>query len=361
MRVLLVNDRPPGPTGGAEVHVGRLAEALGADGDDVDVVFPPAARVGAAKVLDAWDPSARRRLRLRIDGFRPDVVHYHNVLDELSTSVLGLGPPSVLTVHDSRLVGLRIGLDDGRPAWVPMVALRDAKNRLARVRLKAHVDATIAPSTQLADALTALQFPDVRTIPNFATLRPATPPGRDLLFVGTLSTHKGPHVLFDAFRAVAEQHGDCNLRLVGDGPLRQRLEELAVVHGISHRVIFEGRRTEDEIADLLRAAAVVVVPSLGAEGGGPTLVVIEAMCSGRPVVVTDRPGVREGVDSTVGRVVAAGDATALADAVGALLADRSDLESKATSALCRARERWAPAVVVPRIRTVYEDVIRASR
>ena len=361
MRVLLVNDRPPGPTGGAEVHVGRLAEGLRVAGDDVEVVFATGTRVGPAKVLDVWDPGARRRLRQRIDAFRPDVVHYHNVLDELSTSVVGLGPPSVLTVHDSRLAGLRIGLDDGRPGWIPMVALRDGKNRLARARLKTHVDATIAPSAQLADALTALRFPDVRAIPNFATPRPATPPGHDILFVGALRTHKGPHVLLEAFGAVAEQHGDCHLRLVGDGPLRPRLEQLADARGLSDRVSFEGRRTEDEIAGLLRAAALVVVPSLGAEGGGPTLVVIEAMCSARPVVVTDRPGVREGVDSAVGEVVAAGDPTALGSAISALLGDRSDLQARATSALCRAHEHWTPAVVVPRIRSVYEDAIRAAR
>lgn len=361
MRVLLVNDCPPGPTGGAEVHVGRLADALRSVGDDVDVTFPDRTRSGLASVLDVWDPASRRRLRERIDTYRPDVVHYHNVLDELSTSVVGLGPPSVLTVHDPRIVGIRFGLDDGRPGWLPIVALRDAKNRLARSRLRANVHATIAPSAELADALSAAGFPSVSAIPNFATPHALRPLGRDVVFVGALSPHKGPHVLLEAFHDVAGRHTGCTLRFVGDGPYRPVLAAQADLLGIAERVVFEGRCGEQEMVRILGSAAVVIAPSLGVEGGGPPLVVIEAMCSGRPVIVTDRPGVREGVDDTVGAIVAAGDVGALARALGALLDDRGALEARGTAALRRAHERWAPGVVVPRIRAVYAGAIDAAR
>ncbi|MCW2776689.1 MAG: hypothetical protein JWN17_414, partial [Frankiales bacterium] len=62
---------------------------------------------GVGRLLDLWDPTARRLLRDRTARERPDVVHLHNVVRELSPSVLGAtgGVPVVLTVHDLRVLG----------------------------------------------------------------------------------------------------------------------------------------------------------------------------------------------------------------------------------------------------------------
>jgi glycosyltransferase involved in cell wall biosynthesis len=354
MRVLLVNDHPPGPKGGAEVHVGRLREALTDAGDAVELFAAGEPHRGVARVLDLWDPAARRRLRSLIEDFQPDVVHYHNILDELSTSVLGLGPPSVLTVHDPRVVGVRFGLDHGRSGLSPAVARRDAKNRLGRARLRRNVRATIAPSAGLADRLEAAGFPDVHHIPNFAPLAPGGPPGDEVVFVGQLSEHKGPSVLLAAFTQIADRHLGARLRLVGDGPLRGALRAAADASGLGARVHLDGAVAPAEVADALGAAALVVVPSLGVEGGGPTLAVIEAMAAGRAVVVSDRPGVTEGVDDEVGAIVPAGDVPALARTLDELLGDRGGLERRGAAARLRARTRWSAEATIPLVRSVYQ-------
>jgi glycosyltransferase involved in cell wall biosynthesis len=361
MRILLVNDHAPGPTGGAEVHVGRLRDALSADGDDVDVFAADHAHRGLGRALDLWDPTARRRLRERITAFAPDVVHYHNILNELSTSVLGLGVPSVLTVHDPRVLGIRFGLDHGRSGLRPTVALRDVKSRLARSRLRRSADSTIAPSSELADALERAGFPDVHHVPNFATPFDAGPPGTDIVFVGYLGEHKGPHLALSAFAAIADRHPTTRLRFVGEGPMRGRLLASADATGLGARVVMEGLRAPDEVAATLRSAALVTMPSLGVEGGGPTLAVIEAMCSGRPVVVSDRPGVREGVDDEVGAVVPAGDIEALASVIDRLLSDRAGLCRRGDAARDRARAMWSPEVAIPRIKAVYRGVTSGAR
>ncbi len=360
MRILLVNDHPPGPSGGAEVHVGRLQEALADAGDAVELFVAAEVHRGAARVLDLWDPVARRRLAGRVAEFRPDVIHYHNILDELSTSVLGLGVPSVVTVHDPRVLGVRFGLDHGRSGLTPRVALRDAKNRVGRHRLRRSVRATVAPSAALAAMLEGAGFPDVHHVPNFATPSASGPPGDDVVFVGLLSDHKGPSILLEAFARVAERHSTARLRFVGDGPQRAQLRSSAEALGLATRVVLDGAVPPSEVADALRSAALVVVPSLGVEGGGPTMAVIEAMCAGRAVLVSNRPGVTEGVDDSVGAIVPAGDRHALADALDHLLADRAGLQRRGELALERARSRWSAEVAVPALRAIYRTVATAD-
>lgn len=358
MRVLLVNDHPPGPTGGAEVHVGRLAEGLAAVGCSVRVVVPEANHRGLRRVLDLWDPAARRAVRREIEAFRPDVVHLHNVLDELSTSVAGLGVPTVLTVHDRRLLGTRVGMDQDRSPWLPGVAARAAKDRFARWRLRRTVDATVAPSRTLVDDLRRAGYPAVHHVENFAAATPRSPLGRDVAFVGGLHPHKGPHVLLEAWAPLADRHPGVRLRIVGDGPLREVLRASAAAAGVADRVVLTGAVAPGAVAAELARACLVVVPSLGAEGGGPTLAVIEAMAAGRAVVVSDRPGVVEGVDATVGVVVPAGDVAALSAAIDELLRDADRLARLGEAAAARAAERWTPEVACGSLRRIYEEVAR---
>lgn len=356
VRVLLVNDLPPGPVGGAEVHVGRLVEALGHLGHEVSLYCAERPHVGWRRALDLWDPAARGRIRRRIDEFAPDVVHYHNVCNELSTSVVGVGVPSVLTVHDSRLLGSRIGVDHGRSGLAPGVAARRAKDRIARARLRRRVDATIVPNADMAARARAAGFPAVHHIVNSTPITVAGPPGDDVVFVGTLATHKGPDVLLQAWRAVEARHPSSMLRIVGDGPLRAALEDEVRRSGLQHRVDMVGPVPADAVPEVLVGAALVAVPSVGSENS--PLVVLEALAAGRPVVVSDWAGARDTVDEEVGLVVPASDADALGSAIDALLSDHQRLSSMGAAAGRRAAERFAPERVVPRLVDVYRSVLQ---
>jgi glycosyltransferase involved in cell wall biosynthesis len=334
--------------------VARLRDGLERAGHRVGLFVPDTVHRGAGRVLDLWDPAARRRLRRRVASFEPDVVHFHNVVNELSTSVIGIGVPSVLTVHDARILGIRAGVDHGRSGLAPAVLARAAKNRLASARLRRGVRSTIAPGPDLAAALRAAGFPDVHHIPNFAPVRPESAPGDDIVFVGSVSAHKGVHVLLEAFARISADHPRVTLRIVGDGPLLPDLRQRATHSALP--VVFAGRVSADDVHEHLRDAAVVVLPSLGVEGGGPTLAVVEAMASGRCVVVSDAPGIREGVDETVGAVVPAGDAPALAGVLHELLGDPVALRRRGAAARERAVARWSPAVAVQQVEQVYRAV-----
>jgi glycosyltransferase involved in cell wall biosynthesis len=103
--------------------------------------------------------------------------------------------------------------------------------------------------------------------------------------VAALNKQKDHPTLFRAFaRAVPEMH-DPVLWLVGDGPDRQLLERLANELGIEGRLRFWGRRKD--VDKLLSAADIFVLAS---HNEGLPISVLEACCSGIPVVATDVGG-----------------------------------------------------------------------
>jgi glycosyltransferase involved in cell wall biosynthesis len=81
---------------------------------------------------------------------------------------------------------------------------------------------------------------------------------------------------------------DHDLVIVGDGPLRSELAQLAARLKIADRVHFVGYRRD--VPEILAASDVLLLPS---EWEGMPNVVLEAMAAGKPVVATDVEGVRE--------------------------------------------------------------------
>jgi glycosyltransferase involved in cell wall biosynthesis len=138
---------------------------------------------------------------------------------------------------------------------------------------------------------------------------PATGEEFRYLFVGRLIERKGIDVLLEAFRQV--RGGE--LRIVGDGPLRE-LVESAAAHDPRIRLL--GYRDGAALANAYREAHLLIVPSLYEPWG---LVVHEGLAHGLPVVVTDQVGAGDDlIDSgTNGYVVRAGSAHALAEVMRA--------------------------------------------
>ena len=362
MRVLLVNDRRPGAGSGVEVHLGLLADALDAAGDAVELFAGEIAHRGVAKVRDVWDPRARRALAARAARFRPDVVHHHNVVRELSASVLGVPPDAacVLSIHDVRLL---TGAEGVPPpvAALPVTLAKRAKGVLDRRVARANVDVVIAHSQAAADGARRLGLPVHELAPFSAG--PAegdlAPPsaGAEILFAGRLSPEKGAGVLLDAFARASATRPQARLVIAGDGPERAGLQlRAASVAGIE----FTGVLDRDALQARLAKARAVVVPSLGAEGG--PLAVVEAALAGRPTIVSDVPGVAELVSRYGnGIVVAPGDVDALAAAVGSLLDDPEAADRMGAAGRAASVTRNSSAAVVPHVHAAYEDAIRRRR
>lgn len=359
MRILFVNDLPLGAGWGAEIYAARLLDGLRKAGDKTAVFAGEVEHRGVGRILDIWDPFARRALARVAARFKPDVVHHHNVLRELSASVLGVPrrTANVLTVHDFRLFGVP---DD------PTRGVRATAGRLKGIldsrvaRRRIHVAAAV--SEQIAQRLRAAGFPDVEHVPVFAPAPTEDPvpigSSTDVVFVGRLSPDKGAHIAVEAFGRIAGRHPAASLLIAGDGSESAALAALAAPLG--DRVQMLGRLDQDAVRSLMAGARLLVapaIPRLRPEGAGIT--VIEAALLGRPAVVSDDPALREFVDrSGGGLVVPPESAEALATAMDRLLSE-DDLAGR----LGEAGKRYALAhhttdAVVPRIRAIYARAIQ---
>lgn len=138
---------------------------------------------------------------------------------------------------------------------------------------------------------------------------------RVVVFVGKLESKKAPDVLLDAFLRLPV--GAAHLAFCGTGPLEEELRARASGRADVH---FLGFQNQSRMPAAYRLGNVVVLPS---RGPGETwgLAINEAMASGRAVIVSDRVGCAPDlVTPRNGRVVAAGDAGDLADALAEVLA-----------------------------------------
>jgi len=111
------------------------------------------------------------------------------------------------------------------------------------------------------------------------------------LFVGRMTTQKGPDLLLEAIPAVLNNRGDAKVVFVGDGYLKSHLQGRAHQIGVAHAVRFLGAMEPNgNIINLYKSTDVVCVPSRNEPFG---IAVLEAWAAGKPVVATRNGGPRE--------------------------------------------------------------------
>jgi glycosyltransferase involved in cell wall biosynthesis len=169
---------------------------------------------------------------------------------------------------------------------------------------------------------------------------------RVLLAVSRLTPQKGIDV---AVRALPATPDDTVLVVLGDGPERARLEELARELGVERRVFLLGR--VPDVAAWLERATLYVHPARW-EGFG--LAVLEAMLAGLPVVASNVSSLPElVVDRETGYLVRPDDAAALALGIASAL-DRPELGAAGQD---RARREFSVARMADRTASLYETIL----
>jgi len=148
---------------------------------------------------------------------------------------------------------------------------------------------------------------------------------------GRLSPEKGFQVLLPAAAKVLREHTNVGFVVFGEGPLRQQLTDWLAQHGLQDRIVLAGFRSD--LDRLMPSFDMLVLPSY--TEGLPN-VVLEAMAARLPVVATAAGGTPELVEEGVtGHVTPVGDSEALAERIGAVLADEAGRRSMGN----RGRER----------------------
>ncbi len=178
---------------------------------------------------------------------------------------------------------------------------------------------------------------------------------RVVVFVGRLEPQKGVRWLIETAPLWLARLPDCDLLLVGEGPLRASLETAARAAGIAERVHFAGWRAD--VPEILAASDLLVLPS--AWEGMPN-VVLEAMASRLPVVASDVEGVRELLGPNAARqTVRYGDTQMLIDTMVSLMLDRTSLGSLGIENRRRAEENFGISRMVQAYEDLWESLVRS--
>ena len=177
------------------------------------------------------------------------------------------------------------------------------------------------------------------------------------IVIANLIAYKGHTLFLEAWAAVCREFEAACALLVGDGPLRARLEAHARSLDLSRNIRFLGVRRD--VPSLLAASDLLVHPSLEE---GFSNAILEAMAAGRPVVATDVGGSREAVcEGRTGWLVPPRDSARLAAAM--LCAFRHPERARSMGAAGRARvlEHFHLKTMVARYESAYLDLVAASR
>jgi glycosyltransferase involved in cell wall biosynthesis len=163
------------------------------------------------------------------------------------------------------------------------------------------------------------------------------------------------HTLLAAFQHVREAVPYSRLLIVGDGPLRGRVEESVSSRALQDDVQLLGLRRD--VPDILAASDAFVLASQGWEG--LPLTVLEAMASALPVVASDVGGTGEAiVDGQTGYLFAPGDVAALAGHLMALAGNTGLAREMGQRGLQRVRESFAVERMVGQTAQVYEQLVK---
>ncbi len=117
-----------------------------------------------------------------------------------------------------------------------------------------------------------------------------------VISVGRLIHCKGFDLAIRAF-AKAFNNDEARLIIIGDGPDRKRLEELATEEGVKEKIVFMGHLDHDKTLQYMNESAIFLFPSLK-EGGA--WVLFEALMLGLPIVCLDIAGSKEVVHNDCG-------------------------------------------------------------
>jgi glycosyltransferase involved in cell wall biosynthesis len=368
VKVLLVsNTYPPADLSGVGTLACELAERLAKNGHAVRVLtrrpLPGDLHAEAVSGPKLLFPLLAALRFLRSPRTAWDLVQVHESDGALVALLLRLLRLLGMAAGRARLVAtLQVSYVEERRAVRPVRAdgvvvsrPTGAERRFALLRapllallgrLTARLaDAVVAPSRATAAELSRDYGVDaVEVIPNGVSPLPAAPPHRPelppvVLYAGRLRSRKAVAVLLAAMPRVLAAEPRCRLVLVGDGEQGARVAAAVRERGLSAHVEMTGTLSRAMTLQRLASADVFCLPSTYE---GMPLAILEAMAAGLPVVATAVSGNPEAVeDGVTGLLVPPESATALADALLALLADPERRRRMGEAGRRRVAERFS--------------------
>lgn len=354
MRILQVCHRFPPHPGGIEYHVQRLAKYLSSRGHEVTVLTTSRqsssfeeGEYRVVRVKYRFEP-LRNPIPLKFPlAFRRlamdcDVIHMHSVytFTTLSSFPFAEKRRVVITLH-------------GRAYYTGAASLLAKLHERISFRVLRRAAAFISLTEQDKRLMVrrGVEESRIRVIPNFIDLeeidgiaklsRPVEKDGEiQLLFVGSLVEAKNLESLLADLRKLEHR---VSLWIVGDGPLRVKLERLA-----DRNVKFLGNMVREEWIPYAISSDALVLPSRSE--GFPT-VVLEAMALRKPVILSNIE-VHRSLFGDVAILYEPGDPSSLVRALEIL----NEADEKTRKGRKLVEELYDLKVVAPKILELYEEI-----
>ena len=365
----------PPARGGLAQHVSSLAAALHALGYRVGVASPPdgpivdlagrlslpfySLRFGSTSCPSRAAMAALQVVRAAAH-LQAQVVHTHSFMAGLAGALavrLARGPRLVVTIHNypPRADGMRPA---GRfQRWAVGQVVRRA-DRIITVSQRLRQDLTEVFPGAAEKTLVIPNGVDLGT--NLALTRqearrklglPESAPV--VAMVARLAPQKGIVEFLRACAEVARRWPEARFALIGEGPLRGEAERLREELGLADQLCLPGQVASARA--LMPALDCLVVASTSE---GSSVVAMEAMAEGRPVVATRVGGVPEVVgDGETGLLVEPGDPGALAERICELLGDPERARRMGERGRQRAAAEFDVRMMVERMQQVYAPLL----
>ncbi len=298
--------------------------------------------------------SLRRLLQAR----QVDIVHTHGWDCDVIAGLARTGLPIEQVVHQHILAEWA-----NSPTFVHRVR-RSLTQAVLGNRHTSWVTVSHAVKRSL-EPLRWLRPSDIRVVLNgvdVARFQPPKTAAKNLVPVigvaARLAPMKGLEYLVEAVADLKRRGLNCELRIAGEGPLREYLDARSRALDIADRVRFLGHQSD--MSRFYESLDVMALPSVASEG--LPLSILEAMATGLPVVSTHLSGIPEAVvDGVTGTLVPPRDAGALAAALEPLLRSRGAREDMGRAGRSRIEAEFSFERMSTQVAAIYGDVLTVDR
>lgn len=371
MRILVLSDLPAFVQGGAEIQAERLISAWLAAGHEIRCI---GRRMGAGAVSIAGREVSVARIATVEAGGR--YLKALTFLGSLATKLLQhrywadviycrfLGEAAVTAALLKKLKLLSSPL----VATPANVGGSGDVNHLQSVpgwrwivhQLDRHVDVISLIAPAMDDEFRAAGFSgrNFCSIPNgipVDDLRATVRTKRRWIFVGRLTPQKGLDVLMHALSTIEPPFDAPEILIVGDGPERMRLTDMAQRTPWRERIRFAGSLSNEAVRELLEESQLFVLPS---RYEGMSNAALEAMERGLPVLLTQCGGVDRYLTREHGWLANPGDATSLRETIiEALAASPGRLSAMGKANRSLVLDKFDMSKVAGRYLALFDDLL----
>ncbi|HSW89032.1 MAG TPA: glycosyltransferase family 4 protein [Candidatus Saccharimonadales bacterium] len=383
MKILMVNDYKY-EIAGTEIYLFTIMDSLKKNGHEVRLF---ASEVSAREYFSiSYNKSFVKymqrifslkyylKFRKILREFEPDIIHIHNVYNEITPSILcNIKHKAILmTVHGSQMVS-PVSMQTERTGKMCKETICEGcincvgwkgylyekvKKSVYR-KLLQNITIYISPSNYLKSILEEKQYLPVIRIYNGIKLLKYSKikDTKNLLYVGRLTKEKGLDVLLNAIKKLTKTIPEIHLMIVGEGNYSTNILNTIKDNNLQNNILVKGSISRKLIQTYYDNSVLLIIPSIYPDNL-PT-VGLEALSVGRPIIGSNIGGISEIIkNNETGIVVSPGDAGEIANGVIKIIHNKKKLQQMNREAREYAEKQFDIKNHTRQLELLYDNLLK---